>query len=277
MTKDLTTSFHFLCRDDLWKHEKPYSLKFIPKADFPKNNGQRAQKDGIIVEDIRGRESEFSFEKNGFAIMRLGESHMTYSDFDNSDIINAIYLKQIALGLQELLGARRVQIFDCLLRKSHQTFPIATGETYKYQQPANIVHMDATPEETRSQVQICNKDDAETLLSSRYQYVNVWKPLVGPVTHWPLAVCDRNSVDPGRDLERHDAVFERRVVETWEVYHSEGQKFYYLSDQTTDEALVMLQADSHTGPGVPHASFPNPLAKGEGIRESVEVRALVFY
>lgn len=115
MTKDLTTSFHFLCRNDLWKREKPYSLKFIPKADFPKNNGQRAQKDGILVEDIRGRESNFSFEKNGFAIMRIDDSRMTYSDFDNPDIINAIYLKQIAHGLQELLGAERVQIFDCLV------------------------------------------------------------------------------------------------------------------------------------------------------------------
>lgn len=115
MNKDLTTSFHFLCRDDQWKHEKPYSLKFIPKADFPKTNGQRAQKDGILVEDIRGRESEFSFQKNGFAIMRLGEIHMSRSDFDNPDIVNAIYLKQIAVGLQELLGAQRVQIFDCLV------------------------------------------------------------------------------------------------------------------------------------------------------------------
>ena len=124
---------------------------------------------------------------------------------------------------------------------------------------------------------------------------SVWKPLVGPVENWPLAVCDRSSIKQAEDIVIHDAVFAESLVETGELLFSDRHKFFYLSDQRVDEGLVILQTDSVTGHGqshlrsrikcsglqclgTPHASFELPEAsKLHKTRESIEIRTLVFY
>lgn len=87
-----------------------------------------------------------------------------------------------------------------------------------------------------------------------------------------------------------------------QVHYDAAHKWYYLADQEPSELLVFRQTDSHptarvgmcaeflsdvAGPwgclcsfdqGVPHSSFPNPLAGADELpRESIEVRTLVSY
>jgi len=102
--------------------------------------------------------------------------------------------------------------------------------------------------------------------------------LKGPVKSWSLAVCDNSTVDPQQDLQARDIIYPEGEVESFWVHPSPAHKFYYLSEQQTNEAWLMLQSDSEGLNGVPHTAFPNPLyAEGTESRESVEVRALVFY
>ena len=90
---------------------------------------------------------------------------------------------------------------------------------------------------------------------------SVWKPLVGPVENWPLAVCDRSSINQAEDIVVHDAVFGESLVETGELQFSEKQRFFYLSDQQTHESLVILQTDSISGNGMfTHDRQPHALA-----------------
>lgn len=112
MYKNVVTSFYSLPKDSLWEEEKPYTLKFQPVGDFPGTNRERVEKKGILVEDIRGRESLFSIDRNGFAIMRLKDPTMTYQDFHDDEKVKSLYLKTVAEELKNFLGARRVQIFD---------------------------------------------------------------------------------------------------------------------------------------------------------------------
>jgi len=72
---------------------------------------------------------------------------------------------------------------------------------------------------------------------------SVWKPLRGPIKDWPLAVCDSSSLEDG-DMREADIVFGDRVIENYLVQFNPKQKWYYLSDQTSDEAWVFLQAGS---------------------------------
>jgi len=53
----------------------------------------------------------------------------------------------------------------------------------------------------------------------------------------------------------------------------------YLADQQPSEAWVFLQSDTTADvKSVPHTAFPNPLAGEDAVpRESIEVRALVYY
>lgn len=124
---------------------------------------------------------------------------------------------------------------------------------------------------------------------------SIWKPLRGPLTDWPLAVCDANSVDPATDLITCDVVAREGYGENYQVFHNPRQRWYYLSKQLASEIIVFKQADSRKESsvgklivagnqlllkllGVPHASFLNPLADPtEPPRESIEVRAFLFY
>jgi hypothetical protein len=107
------TSMYLLDKSPMWKNVKPYELKFNPPTGFPKTNAVPRKREGIAVEDIRGREQEFSVDKNGFALINLDAS-ITFQNFESEDgeYLAKYYFKPLANALKSLLGADRVQIFD---------------------------------------------------------------------------------------------------------------------------------------------------------------------
>lgn len=118
-------------------------------------------------------------------------------------------------------------------------------------------------------------------------------------------LCDSSTVDPDTDVAVADLLYPDHVTENSMVYYRDRYKWYYLSNHATDEVLIFKQMDSledsvqgkhveNRAPGaititvhsvnaiasigVPHASFKNPLTPaGEAPRQSIEVRAMVFY
>lgn len=67
--------------------------------------------DDVVIEDIRGQEQNFSFCNNGFSLINLNGG-ITYEDFNDTDKIESIYLKNVASKIKSELSAARVQIFD---------------------------------------------------------------------------------------------------------------------------------------------------------------------
>lgn len=94
--------------------EKPYQLKYETPDGFPSTNIV-SQEHTPTLDDIRGHENEFSLAKNGFSIMHLDEQ-LSHDDYDDKDLVCKVYFKQVAEGLQELLKASRVQIFEHVVR-----------------------------------------------------------------------------------------------------------------------------------------------------------------
>ena len=179
----ITASMNFLLRDSLYKEERPYLLIFQPPAGFPKQNIKLEKKTGLKIEDIRGREQQFSLEKNGFQITKI-RSRMSPEDFDSEDLVKKVYLKEAADHVRELFGAQKVQIFEHLLRKRHEVFPISTGAPYKYNQPTSIAHVgecertfrktsltifwaDTTHSWTEEMVRSLNPTDSDELMKGR--------------------------------------------------------------------------------------------------------------
>lgn len=111
----LQTSMYFLARSTLYEHEKPYSLRFEPEAGFPRSNITMVKHEDIMIQDIRGREKDFSYEKNGFAILNLNTS-LAYEDFEDKQKVIDVYLKDVADLLRDFLHAERVQIFEHTVR-----------------------------------------------------------------------------------------------------------------------------------------------------------------
>lgn len=73
---------------------------------------------------------------------------------------------------------------------------------------------------------------------------SVWKPLHGPVTDWPLALCDASTVNPDIDFVAADIVNRDGYTENSRIHYSDQYKFYYLSEQKASEALIFRQFDT---------------------------------
>lgn len=121
--EDLQASIHFLAHSEIYRTEKPYSLRYTGEEQIAQTNIELDKHDDIPIHDIRGREREYSLEKHGFTISKLS-SRMLYRDFSDPEQVIAIYLHEIASHLKRLLGARHVQIYEHLVRYS-QPSPFA--------------------------------------------------------------------------------------------------------------------------------------------------------
>lgn len=104
-------AIHFLTRDDLYKEEKPYTIRYSTPDDVPRSNSNHEEVHGIPIEDIRGREAEFSLSKHGFTVTRL-DSGMDYADFADPDKVLNVYLQSVARKLREVLNAAHVQVYE---------------------------------------------------------------------------------------------------------------------------------------------------------------------
>jgi hypothetical protein len=127
-------------------------------------------------------------------------------------------------------------------------------------------------------------DEAKQLLQGRFQIINVWRP-VKTVFKDPFAVCDARSVKE-EELVPIKLIYPHHATETYALRPSKhqesggGHKWYYMSKQEPDEVLIFKCFDSKTdgrARRVPHSAFIDEEYQGESARQSIEVRALVFY
>ncbi|KAF5008550.1 hypothetical protein F66182_15640, partial [Fusarium sp. NRRL 66182] len=110
----IRSSFNFMKQVELYDDVKPYSIDNEIKrwaGHVPRSNYQNSAVENVLVKDLRGREAEFTFEKNGFAIIEM-ESAMTYEDFDDPEKFSGIYLQEVAACLIQYFDARSVHIFN---------------------------------------------------------------------------------------------------------------------------------------------------------------------
>lgn len=263
--------------DSIPEDEKAYHMMYGDPEAFTRSNISR-QWLPTTISDIRQGQGSLDFGETGVAILPF-ESTMTYADFEDDQKIKSTYFVELEDRIQRFLGASEVRFFRYGIRKRHAAFPVSTGQDYEFAQPTSIAHVDASLESTKMEMEKQFGDRAASLMSRRFQWVNVWKPLRGPVNDWPLCFCDASSVQP-TDLEPTDMVYPDYYTENLSLRFNAAQKWYYISDHQPDEIIVFKQSDSNPKgvAGVPHCSFANPLVKaGELPRESVEARALVIY
>ena len=122
------TSINFLSNDaSLYLTEKPYQVKYnAAPANIPISNLRLEKQSPITIASIRGRESEFSFEKNGFTVLKLregdGDSCYEYEAFDTQEGVRG-YILEVTRKLKELLGAQKVQAFQYVVSRVERKKP----------------------------------------------------------------------------------------------------------------------------------------------------------
>jgi len=232
----------------------------------------------VEVNDARLRDDnalsdEFGLHPSGFNLLEFPTRMQNFLD---PEAIKSVYEAEIETFLKTLTGAYRVHIFDHTVRASDADL----REQKQVREPAQLVHNDYTAKSG----QVCLREnlgaDAGQLARTRFQIVNVWRPLVDPVEDYPLALCDARSLDPS-DLIDSERRAPNHIGEIQLAVHAPEQRWYYYSEMRPPEVLVFKTFDSIDAglrPCSIHSAIHLPQAPEDAKpRESVESRAFVFY
>jgi hypothetical protein len=260
--KTVTATLFYQVRTD----RKPERYTFDPPPGVVPNTGIEDPHD-VVIEDGRGREAEFTLDRNGFQIVRAPTQ---VRDFYDREHVKEVYYPEVERLLLRTLGASRVKVFD------HGTRNASVPGQAK---PSRSVHNDHTVNSAPRRVRDHMGDEADELLNHRFGIVNVWRPIRGPVVDSPLALCDARTFTDA-DLIASDLVYRHLRGETSRVEFKPEHRWYYFSEQQADEVLLIRVHDSANDGRARlsfHTSFENPLAVGAPPRESIEVRSLVFF
>ncbi len=174
--KSLTTTLHYLKRGA----EKPVYYRTDPPSGEERWNGIDDPREVQVV-DARGRESEFTLDRNGFALVKAPTS---VADFYDPEEIKRTYYPEVERLLRQTLGASRVFVFDHNVRNA--TRPDLAP-------PSRQVHNDHTVNSAPRRVRDHLGAEAPELLKHRFGVVNVWRPIRGPVLD--LAACAVRRAD----------------------------------------------------------------------------------
>ena len=211
----------------------------------------------VRIENIRGREGSVSLDATGFQYFRRAATHTA---FDNDEAVEREYYSESIALVKELTGASRVVVFDHSessdlrsLRppsRSHLTPPAAIRrrrpgdpeDNPQKRKPVAQVHIDQTPTSAAARVRRhLPAADADAILSAgtRFQIINLWRPISRPAWDWPLALCDGRSVDATADLVPTTLKYPDRDGETFSVKFNEGHKWKYLRGMEPDELVLI--------------------------------------
>ncbi len=130
--KTVTSTLHYLKRGT----EKPASYRIEPPPGVLRWNGIDDPHD-VTIEDARGREAEFTLDRNGFALVKAPTA---VADFYSPEEIKRVYYPEVERLLSDRLGASRVFVFDHNVRN-------ATREGLAV--PSRQVHNDLSIEDGR--------------------------------------------------------------------------------------------------------------------------------
>ncbi|KAG1880026.1 hypothetical protein F4604DRAFT_1954015 [Suillus subluteus] len=228
------------------------------------------------IEDVRGKEELYNLDNAGFQYGREAAKH---ASFLNDDEIQREYYPESIDLIKRVTGATRIVIFGHVVRRRRP------GEAHDnpQSQPVSSVHVDQTPAAAIADVQRhLPPSEAPSLLRRRFQSINLWRPISHAAVDWPLALCDFRSVDFEKDLVPVALLYPDHENESFGVKYNPNHQWKYMNAMTPEEFVLIKCFDSIQDGSVarlsPHTGFQDPnTPEGTPPRESIELRALVFY
>ncbi len=254
---------------------------------YPPNSGLTSvrppsQAQTVRIRDAREISVDLNLDECGFA---LHSQPSEFADFYDETAVRKRYYPEAEAAMRSLTGALAVIAFDHNVRSTARA---ARGEV-GVRLPAEQVHNDYT---ARSgpvrRMEILNGAGRLDLTHRHFAFVNLWRPIIGPVLDNPLAVCDARSVQPSdfvvtqiQHFGEGDLKIPRHVGEIYSVAYRPEHRWFYVSKMQPTEILLLKCFDSRTDGRarfMPHTGFKNPACPSEFVpRESIEVRTLVVF
>lgn len=254
---------------------------------YPPNSGlgqvrPESAKARVTIRDARSIAAHLRLDESGF---EFRESPSSFGDFYDEKAVKERYYPDVEAALQAFTGAHAVLVFDHNVRSAVR---VARGEV-GVREPADQVHNDYTEQSGPvRQRQILEAAQRLDLASRHFAFINLWRPIIGPVQDNPLTLADARSVAPA-DLVRtdiqhfgeDDLQVPRHRGQIYLVRFNPAHCWLYVSDMQPSEVWLLEGYDSRVDGRarfVPHTGFQNPACPPEFVpRESIEARALVVF
>ncbi|KAF1950114.1 hypothetical protein CC80DRAFT_427544 [Byssothecium circinans] len=244
-------------------------------TDRPETYIRPSEEHPATVHDVRGQEEKFTLDGNGFQFYKHTSAEKAFIDDEE---VKRVYYPETEQLLKDATGASKIFIFDHTIRRQPPETSANPSVSRQLRGPVQRVHIDQSYSAALSRVPHHLPEEAEKLLKSRIQIINVWRP-IKTVQRDPLAVAEANSVSDD-SLVVTPLIYPNRKGETLAVKYDPKHKWYYKSGLTPEEVLFIKCFDSKLdgrARRVPHTAFAIPGTEDKEGRESIEVRALVFH
>ncbi|KAI4091305.1 MAG: hypothetical protein LQ344_004164 [Seirophora lacunosa] len=233
----------------------------------------------VLIRDIRNKENGFSLQIHSFAAVTVQCARYS-TDADEDELCHRHASEAQQILLKNVEGAREIVVFDTTLRKAFKDEVL--------RRPVRKVHIDQTPLGVLHRIKRhLSAHHAKGMLAGRLRIrlINVWRPVVEIVEDHHLVMAESATVDD-QDLVKVRHEYTGREGETYAVRYNGQQRFWYWSQISWDEALLLQCFDSQQrfeeghiqqSSRCAHASF-NPLAVQtlDCKRRSIETRCIVI-
>jgi hypothetical protein len=254
--------------------EKPMNLAYDPPPGVPRSNGV-PEPHLMPIHDIRPVARDLSLDVEGLALV---EHHSATNNFYEEEELRQVYYPEAEQLVAGVTGANRVLVFDHTIRR--RVWGGVDRAPGTPRQPVTSVHNDYTVKSGPQRVRDLMGEEAEELLRHRFEIVNVWRPIRGPLRDAPLAICDATSV-AFADFVPSDLVYRDRTGETYRLRYNPSHRWFYVPGMRVDEAVLIKcydSAEDGTARFTAHTAFEDPTAPADILpRESIELRTLVFH
>ncbi len=264
------------------RNDEPARVRVYPlSSGIPTVRPEAAQHD-VKISDARSIVSSLRLDEQGFALFK---SPTGFCDFYNDAAVRDRYYPEVSHAMRALTGALEVIVFDHNVRSAVRA---ARGET-GVRVPVDQVHNDYTEESgPKRKREILDGAGRLDLIDRRVAFVNMWRPIIGPVQDNPLALCDARSVAPddlvSTDIHHfgeNDLTTPRHRGQIYSVRHNPAHQWFFVSEMNPDEVLLLKCYDSRDDGRarfMPHTGFQNPSCPEKFTpRESIEARTLVVF
>ena len=185
--------------------ERPMNLAYDPPPGVPRSTGM-PEPHRVTIYDARPLAGRLSLDSEGLAVVKHNSA---VRDFYDEDELRRVYYPESERLVAEVTGATRVLVFDHTVRRRVRGGVDRSAGTPR--QPVTAVHN--TVKSGPQRVRDLMGEEAEELLRHRFEIVNVWRPIRGPLRDAPLAVCDATTV-AFTDFVPSDLVYRDRTGET---------------------------------------------------------------
>ncbi|CAI6332468.1 unnamed protein product [Periconia digitata] len=272
---------HFIKWLPLYENEKPFNIFINLPEDAQDTRTNNLEFDVIDTSfhNVRGQEDKFSLDEQGFEFIQWPH---TFKNFGDRAAVETEYLPQIEKFIREKIpDAEEIALFEWRLRDNSTMNP---GELRDLEEPTERLrpslhpHIDHATKPILDRIQATFPENYKELLNKRVRVLNLWHPMRHRVENWPLGLADGSNISLNDFLET-DHVRRKYVGASLNLMHRPEYQWHYLKDQMKDEAILFKNFDSSGNVKAhfaPHVSFPHPEARDDAIRESFEVRMLIF-